>query len=225
MAPNVVLSLSGGMDSATLLGKAVSEFGKDGVCCVFFIYDARHNVRENLAVTALLAHYKPAGAYFIDARPCFPVQQSALMTGANKPIPEGHYTDESMKATVVPGRNLIFASILAGIAGNFPGTPAVWLGVHAGDHAIYPDCRPAFVNSLNYTVNQSSEGKVAVNAPFLRFNKTEILRAGMALKVPYEHTRTCYTHQELACGKCGSCVERLEAFKNLGLTDPVPYQK
>lgn len=140
-------------------------------------------------------------------------------------IPEGHYNDESMQATVVPARNLIFASIIAGFAESV-GAEIISLGVHGGDHHIYPDCRPEFISSLNTSVILATDKKVRVDAPFLYYTKAEIIEAGMGLKnieVPYHLTRTCYKDQELACGKCGSCVERLEAFKKLGLADPIRY--
>jgi len=144
-----------------------------------------------------------------------------LLTGGD--IPEGHYEDESMSRTVVPGRNIIFASILTGVAWSL-GAEEVWLGIHQGDHAIYPDCRPEFYRAMNEAVTLGTDGKVVLKAPFLDTNKTGILRRGLFLNVPYGYTRTCYKEQEIACGKCGSCQERLEAFAECGLTDPVEYE-
>jgi 7-cyano-7-deazaguanine synthase len=140
-------------------------------------------------------------------------------------IPEGHYEEESMKLTVVPGRNLIFSAIMAGLAESI-GAEDIALGVHSGDHAIYPDCRPDFIISLAETVKASSDGKVKVRTPLLFEDKTSILRIGHSLNppVPYKLTRTCYKDQELSCGKCGSCQERLEAFGKLGIKDPIDYE-
>jgi len=131
-----------------------------------------------------------------------------------------------MQATVVPARNLIFSSVIAGYAESV-GAGAISLGVHSGDHHIYPDCRPEFVSSLNTSVLLATDKKVRVEAPFLNYTKAEIIKTGLNLKsveVPYHLTRTCYKDQELACGKCGSCFERLEAFEELGLTDPIKYE-
>ena len=219
-----VLSRRGGMDSGTLLGRAVKEFGKDAVKPVMFLYGSKHNRYEVVAVARLLSHYgidRPQRVCFDLSQVFGDFKSDLLMSGGS--IPEGHYTDKSMSRTVVPGRNLIFASILAGYAESL-GVPEVWLGVHAGDHAIYPDCRPSFVNCLNYVVNLSSEAKVAVKAPYLYLDKTAILKEGIALGVPYQLTRTCYSTDEVACGRCGSCQERLEAFRENGVEDPLEYQ-
>jgi 7-cyano-7-deazaguanine synthase len=127
---------------------------------------------------------------------------------------------------VVPARNLIFASILAGYAESID-AGIISLGVHGGDHHVYPDCRPAFISSLNSTVMWATDCKVRVDAPFLYNSKAEILRIGLDLKkvtVPYHLTRTCYKDQVMSCGKCGSCVERLEAFAEVGMIDPIKYE-
>jgi len=140
-------------------------------------------------------------------------------------IPEGHYAADSMKATVVPGRNLIFASIVAGYAESI-GATAIALGVHSGDHHIYPDCRPEFTSALELTLQASTEGMLSLLTPFMDMDKTSILKLGNSLeiKVPYVLTRTCYKDQKISCGKCGSCVERLEAFAEIKVTDPIKYE-
>jgi 7-cyano-7-deazaguanine synthase len=131
-----------------------------------------------------------------------------------------------MKATVVPGRNLIMASVMSGYAESID-AEAIALGVHSGDHHIYPDCRPEFINQLRNVVAISTERLVDVIAPLLNEDKTSILKIGYSLKelVPYNLTRTCYKDQEHSCGKCGSCRERLEAFENLGIKDPIVYEE
>jgi len=98
------------------------------------------------------------------------------------------------------------------------------LGVHGGDHHIDPDCRPEFISSLNTSVILATDKKVRVEAPFFYYTKDEIIKTGMNLKnveVPYHLTRTCYKDQEIACGKCGSCVERMEGFEKFGKEDPI----
>lgn len=215
----IVISLSGGMDSATLLGYYINK--KDTVMAVSFHYGSKHNEFELEAAKKLARYYSiPHKIVKIDT--IFEnIKSNLLMSGGN--IPEGHYEEESMKVTIVPGRNLIFSSILAAIAesNNYN---AIALGVHSGDHAIYPDCRPGFMLGLNEVIFHSSDFKLIALSPFLNLNKTEILKTGFNIGVPYQFTRTCYKHQEVSCGKCGSCTERLEAFSNIGETDPVKYE-
>jgi 7-cyano-7-deazaguanine synthase len=222
----IVMGLSGGMDSATLLG-ILLEQGLEVHCCTFF-YGSKHNVYENRAAADLVMHYQglgfPVFGYYFDLSNAFKHSKSALLLTGGE-IPEGHYEAESMKQTVVPGRNLIFSATMASLAESI-GAASIALGVHSGDHAIYPDCRPAFIQSLDLTIQLSTEGKVKVITPLLNDNKASILKKGYLLSkpVPYHLTRTCYKEQELSCGKCGSCQERLEAFKLVGKKDPIQYE-
>ena len=127
-----------------------------------------------------------------------------------------------MSATVVPFRNGIFLSILAGLAESI-GAVKIAIGIHQGDHAIYPDCRWDFYKQMNRAVSVGTDHKVSVIAPFIEIDKTAILQTGNAIDVPYHSTRTCYKDQRLSCGKCGACVERLEAFANVNTADPIRY--
>lgn len=219
------MGLSGGMDSSTLLAHLLCQ-GYDVHCCVF-TYGSKHNKYENKAAADIIRHFKqkgnPVTEHYFDLTPLMVDFKSDLLkTGGS--IPEGHYNDESMKRTVVPGRNLIFASIMAGLAESL-GAEKIALGVHAGDHHIYPDCRLEFIKSLDTTVYLSS-GMVEVITPFQKLDKAGILMQGYSdyQNFPYQLTRTCYKDQELACGKCGSCQERLEAFAKLNITDPASYE-
>lgn len=215
-----IVSLSGGADSATTLalalkaGREVESFG--------FYYASKHNPWENQAAENLAAHY---GIPFqlIDISGIMGNFKSSLLASGEK-IPEGHYQEENMRSTVVPMRNIIFASILAGIADS-KGAEEIWLGVHAGDHFIYPDCRKETIEAMNKVIYLATEKLIEIRTPLQGWDKTKIINEGFVLGVPYELTRTCYTAGEIACGKCGSCQERLEAFRNLGLTDPIPYQR
>lgn len=214
----VIVSLSGGMDSATVLGLAVAK--EHEVLTVGFCYGSKHNPWENLAAENLARHYH-VPFKLIDLSVVFAGFPSHLMQEGG-PIPEGHYEDESMSLTVVPARNIIFTSILTGYAWAH-NAEQVHLGIHAGDHAIYPDCRPEFYNAMKEAVERGTDQRVSLCAPFLHDNKVGIITTGMKLGVPYELTRTCYTSDETACGKCGSCQERLEAFAANGITDPIRY--
>lgn len=216
-----VLSLSGGMDSATLLAWMTQRF--DEVECVGFKYGSKHNAYEAEAAVKLADHY---GAQYrlVDLSQAFATLgfRSNLLQGQGD-IPEGHYTDASMERTVVPGRNIIFLSLLAGCAWSV-GASVVGIGIHQGDHAIYPDCRESFFLAMQTALNLGTDGRISLIAPFLGGDKKEILDWGLKNGVPYHMTRTCYKDQVLACGKCGSCTERLEAFEKCGITDPVWYE-
>jgi 7-cyano-7-deazaguanine synthase len=189
---------------------------------VSFNYGSKHNPYE-LGCAADLAFYYKVPHSLMDLQPVMFTFDSALLKDGGD-IPEGHYSDESMKATVVPCRNLIFGSILAGIAES-NNCNVIMLGVHAGDHAIYPDCRPEFVSAFSNTVAQATNGMVSVGAPFLYMSKIQIVTEGLQLGVPYHLTRTCYKDQPVACGKCGSCNERLEAFLENKIADPIEYEE
>jgi len=219
----IVLSMSGGIDSTTLCAYYLDNGNE--VLPLSFQYGSKHNKYENEAVFKIADFLNLPEPKLIDLNFIANLFKSDLLLSGDE-IPEGHYNDESMQATVVPARNLIFASIIAGYAESV-GADVISLGVHGGDHHIYADCRPEFISSLNTTVILATDKKVRVDAPFLYYNKAEIIEAGMGLKnieMPYHLTRTCYKDQELSCGKCGSCVERLEAFEKCGLTDPIAYK-
>jgi 7-cyano-7-deazaguanine synthase len=222
----IVMGLSGGMDSTTLLGLLLEQ-GYEVRCCTFY-YGSKHNKWENRTAENVIDFYQgkgfPVTGHVFNLSETFRDFNSALLL-TGEAIPEGHYEAESMRKTVVPGRNMIFASIMAGLAESI-GAETIALGVHQGDHFIYPDCRKEFILSLNSSIFLSSNCKIEVISPLINLNKMTILKMGMKLKItpPYELTRTCYKDQELSCGKCGSCQERLEAFKNLNLIDLIKYE-
>ena len=214
-----VISLSGGLDSGVMLGMLMA-LGHE-VHAVTFDYGSKHGQYEIDAAKRLVAFYM-VPHQVIDVRGIFAGFNSALLKVDGRPIPEGHYEDKSMSLTVVPGRNMIFASILAGLAESL-GYDAVSLGIHAGDHAIYPDCRPGFKAAMNKAIGAATEYKVDLYAPFLEMSKGQIVAEGLEYNIPFRLTRTCYKDQPLPCGKCGSCTERLEAFAFAGIQDPVDY--
>ena len=216
----VIVSFSGGMDSTTLVARCKKAF--DEVETVSFDYGSKHNSYERTALERLVEHYHLRHTYLQLELPEWGFKSALLKDGGD--IPEGHYEDPSMKVTVVPGRNLIFASILAGLAES-RGAKCIALKVHAGDRAVYPDCRSEFIDSLKNTVSLSTENRVFVYTPYLTHSKADIIKEGFRLNVPYHLTRTCYKDQLHACGKCGSCVERREAFSLAGKVDPVIYEK
>lgn len=215
-----LVSLSGGLDSTTVLASAIDQNRVESVEAVGFSYGSKHNPLENTAAKEIADWY---GVPFslIDISGVMTQFKSNLLESGD-PIPEGHYEEESMRKTVVPGRNLIFISILMGLAQS-KGHEEIWLGIHAGDHFIYEDCRPEFFHSANAAVIIGSASKVRLVAPFLHGDKTNIITEGRRLNVPYHLTRTCYTSEKIACSRCGSCQERLSAFAAVGIEDPLTY--
>jgi 7-cyano-7-deazaguanine synthase len=214
-----IVSLSGGLDSTVVLANALN---KNRVCeAVGFTYGSKHNSYENEAAKNVAKFYNVPFKLF---------DLSGIMAGFNSnllksggEVPEGHYEHLSMSQTVVPGRNLIFASILAGYAWSQK-AQEVWLGIHAGDHFIYPDCRPDFYSAAACAVEKATAGSVILEAPYLYSDKSWIIVEGQKLKVPFNLTRTCYKDQSVACGKCGSCRERLHSFQKVGIADPLEYE-
>jgi 7-cyano-7-deazaguanine synthase len=138
-------------------------------------------------------------------------------------VAEGHYEEESMKSTVVPNRNMILLSMAVGYAVSIDANK-VYYGAHSGDHAIYPDCRPEFVHKMNDVCAIANYEAVEIVTPYLDVSKTAILTAGLKMGLDYNLSWTCYNGREKACGKCGACQERLEAFTENGVTDPLEYE-
>jgi 7-cyano-7-deazaguanine synthase len=215
----IVLSLSGGLDSTTLLAYLMD--GGYSPHPVFFKYLSKHNKYE-LEAARKIAEYYNLPLTEIDVSDIFSKFTSNLLQSGGD-IPEGHYEDKSMELTVVPSRNIIFLSVLSGYAWSM-GDPTIAIGIHSGDHAIYPDCRPEFRQAMHLAISFGTGGRVGIVAPFETLNKTEILKWGLQNGVPYQLTRTCYKDQIKSCGKCGSCNERLEAFSSQGRKDPIEYE-
>lgn len=217
----VMLSLSGGLDSAVLLSELLQQ-GHE-VVPVSFIYGSKHNAYENAAAKSLAKHHRLDSVHrTLDVSAVLGNLNSDLLKSGGE-LPEGHYEAETMRRTVVPGRNMLFASILASLAES-EGCQEIYLGVHAGDHFIYPDCRPEFIHGLALAVFHSTDGKVKVRAPFLHLVKSAIVHLGIVCGTPFRLTRTCYADQIVACGRCGSCQERLSAFREEGKQDPLDYE-
>lgn len=217
-----ILALSGGMDSATVLGWLL-KMGYE-VECYSFTYGSKHNQWEFISAQEIAAFYGLELHGPIDLSNIMSSFKSNLLKGQGE-IPEGHYEDATMSQTVVPGRNIIFLSILAGLAWS-KGASKIALGIHQGDHAIYPDCRVEFYEAMKKAISTGTDNNVDdIIAPFLYTDKTGILDWGLKNRVPYHLTRTCYKDQPISCGKCGSCTERLVAFASAGVPDPIVYAK
>jgi len=218
MSEKVVVIYSGGMDSYTVLHKAV-QAGKD-VHALTFNYGQRHIKEIDVAADVCTKLNIPHKIVDISAINSL-IGGSALTDDIA--VPEGHYEEDTMKATVVPNRNMILLSLAIGYAVSL-GADEVYYGAHSGDHAIYPDCRPLFVAKMNEVSAIANYEDVRIVTPYLHQSKIEILADGLAMGLNYGETWTCYNGRDKACGKCGSCVERLEAFEKNNSVDPLEYE-
>ncbi len=220
----VVTTLSGGLDSVTLAHALAAE--GHTLVAVSFDYGQRH--AKEIAHAARCAERLGADHHVVDLRSVGALLTGSALTDAAVDVPEGHYTDASMAATVVPNRNAIMLSVAVGVA-VARGADAVATAVHAGDHPVYPDCRPAFIDAIEHEARVANEGFIAegfrVLAPFLQVGKDEIVRRGAALGVPFAETWSCYVGGERHCGRCGTCVERREAFELAAVPDPTVYDE
>jgi 7-cyano-7-deazaguanine synthase len=214
----VVVLLSGGMDSVAALYDAAQTH--EVVSAVSFNYGAKHNNRE----IPFAAHHAAKLGVPHRIIPLDFINElfaSDLLKSGGE-IPAGHYEEDSMKQTVVPFRNGILLAIVAGYAESI-GAEAVVIAAHAGDHAIYPDCRETFMQSMRDAIRRGTYANVEVLRPFIAMTKSAIARRGAELDVDFSQTWSCYVGGETHCGVCGTCTERKEAFQLAGLLDPTIY--
>lgn len=212
-----VIVLSGGMDSVTML----HEYKERIALAVSFDYGANHGQRE-IAMARLNCEMLGIELMVIPLHPVFQYVHSSLLEGAAA-IPEGHYAEENMKSTVVPFRNGIMLSVACAIAEDRNLTH-VMIANHGGDHSVYPDCRPAFIQAMSQAMQAGTYAGIRVLAPYTDITKGDIARHGKALGVDYALTWSCYKGGEKHCGKCGTCVERREAMREAGIEDPTEYE-
>jgi len=224
LTPKAVVVLSGGMDSTTAL--YVARFRRYDLYAISFDYGQRH--KKELDYAKKIA--KEAGVkehHIVDLTSITELISNSSLTNKGIDVPEGHYAAENMKLTVVPNRNMIMYSVAIGYAVNIK-AKYIYVGDHTGDHFIYPDCREEFIHSLAKTARVGNEGFIDKNfriiAPFLYKSKAEIAKIGSQLGVPYELTWSCYKGGEKHCGKCGTDVERKEAFRLAQVPDPTEYE-
>ena len=197
---------SGGLDSTTLL----YEYRERIALAVSFHYGSNHNDRE---IHFARLHCERLGIPHMVVRLPFIKDffRSSLLEGADA-IPEGNYDEQNMRSTVVPFRNGIMLSVAAGMAENNK-LQYIMLANHAGDHAIYPDCRPAFVEAMDRAVEAGTWNGVRLLTPYTHISKTDIVRRGLRLGINYDETWSCYRGGEKPCGVCGTCREREQAIK------------
>lgn len=215
---NSLIALSGGVDSTTLL----YEYREEVACAVGFDYGSKHNARELAAAKAICREleipYLIIPLAFIEEY----FRSDLLLSGGEMQL--GDYSEENMSSTVVPFRNGIMLSVLAGLAESRD-LQQVLIANHFGDHAIYPDCRESFVKPMGEAITAGTSNGVKLVAPYTTLTKAEIVARGTRLGVPYGKTYSCYQGGERHCGRCGTCRERHDAFVANGLEDPTLYEE
>ncbi|BFM48130.1 7-cyano-7-deazaguanine synthase QueC [Marinomonas sp. THO17] len=218
MSDKAVVVYSGGMDSFTVLNTAIQQ-GLE-VHAISFNYGQKHS--KELLVAAEVCKELNIPHKVVDITAINSLMANSSLTGEAE-IPEGHYANDNMKSTVVPNRNMVLLSMAIAYAVSLEASK-VFYGAHSGDHHIYPDCRPEFVEAMNAVAKIANYQAVEIVTPFLHNSKGEILKAGLAMQLDYAKTWTCYNGREKSCGKCGACNERLEAFAEQGTQDPLSYE-
>ena len=220
MKPKAVVIYSGGMDSYTVLHVALQQ--GYAVHALSFNYGQRH-VKE-LVVAARVCETLALPHQVVDITNVNQLLSSSSLTNKALAIPAGEYQLGNMQSTVVPNRNMILLSLAVGHAVSI-GAKHAFYGAHAGDHSIYPDCRPEFVTAMNSVCAIANYEPVSIVSPFLHASKGEILQAGLAMELDYAHSWTCYNGRAKACGVCGACRERLAAFASQNRVDPLDYER
>lgn len=208
--------LSGGMDSVTML----HEYAERIELAVNFTYGSNHNARE---LECARYHCKLLGIELVEIDLGFigELFHSSLLEGSEA-IPVGEYDFDNMKSTVVPFRNGIMLAAAAGLAESH-GLKAVFIANHAGDHALYPDCREAFVKAMAGAIAEGTYEGIKLEAPYTLLSKGDIARHGKALGIDYSTTYSCYKGRATHCGRCGTCRERRAALAEAGITDTTIY--
>src|SRR5436305_14369414 len=214
--------VSGGLDSVTLAHLLYAE-GYE-LHLLSFDYGQRH--KKELAYAECCAKRLGAAFDVVDLSSITRFLKGSALTDAI-PVPDGHYAAPTMAVTVVPNRNAMMLSVAYAVA-VAEQAQVVAIGVHAGDHFIYPDCRPAFITSFDTLQRIATEGfgdpHLRLEAPFMHLGKHQIVQLGTALQVPYADTWSCYKGGQTHCGTCGTCFERKEAFELAGVPDPTEYE-
>ncbi|WP_170327619.1 7-cyano-7-deazaguanine synthase QueC [Ruegeria arenilitoris] len=215
-----IVICSGGLDSVSLAHLVARDHQLTGL--ISFDYGQRH--RKELDYAALCAQRLGVPHDIIDLRSVGAVLTGSALTD-DVDVPDGHYAEDSMKVTVVPNRNAIMLTVAFGAAAA-RGADAVATAVHGGDHFIYPDCRPSFTQAFETMQKHALDGyaNVSLFTPFVHRSKADIVTEGARVDTPFAQTWSCYKGGEHHCGRCGTCVERREAFHLAGIADPTTYE-
>jgi len=221
----ILVLLSGGLDSATCLGLAIEKVGAEKVIALNTYYGQKH--KKEIECARWLANYYGVKYIELDLSPVMQFSDCSLLEHSDKSIEKRSYAEQTADndgkpvSTYVPFRNGLFLSVAASV-GLSVGADMIWYGAHADDAAgaAYPDCSRGFVDKMNGAIIEGTAGQIAIQAPFVSTNKAGVVKEGLRLRVPYEHTWSCYEGGEKPCGKCGTCIDRENAFKTNGAEDP-----
>ncbi|MEG1362427.1 MAG: 7-cyano-7-deazaguanine synthase QueC [Lachnospiraceae bacterium] len=221
----LVLS-SGGIDSTTCLALAVKKFGKENVVALSIFYGQKHT--KELEAGNRVAHYYQVEHLQVDMAKIFEFSDCSLLSHSNAEIPKNSYAEQQKEAkekpvsTYVPFRNGLFLSTAASIALS-KNCDVIYYGAHSDDAAgsAYPDCSQVFHQAMSTAIYEGSGRQLTVEAPFVTWTKTEVVRCGLELKAPYELTWSCYEGNEKPCGVCGTCLDRQKAFDENNVVDPI----
>jgi 7-cyano-7-deazaguanine synthase len=214
-----VVLFSGGLDSTVLVHHLLQE--KADLKLLSIDYGQRHH-KEIISSTQIAESL--GVPHFVLSLPSLgQLLGGSALTDQEISLPEGHFAVYSIKATVVPNRNMILLSLAAGHAISLK-YDTVAYAAHAGDHTIYPDCRPEFADSMAHALTLADWSSINLLRPFVHWSKADLVRHGKKIGVPFEKTWSCYAGGDVHCGKCGTCVERKEAFELVGLSDPTQYK-
>lgn len=221
-----IVLLSGGLDSTVLLFDLLDRRDQrdnrpeEQVRCLSVNYAQRH--RRELVAAERIAHAAGCEWFCADCSALLPLFANSALTSPQMSIPKQAYDEASMKTTVVPNRNMIFLSLALAWAISTK-SQRIAYAAHAGDHAIYPDCRPEFVDAMRGAAELCDYQPIEIETPFVNWTKTEIVRRGVELGVPFEETWSCYEGLDLHCGQCSTCLERKKSFAEAGVPDPTQY--
>lgn len=216
---------SGGVDSTTCLGLAIDKYGKENVVALSVSYGQKHT--KEIECSRKIAEYYGVEHIYLDLAKIFEYSDCSLLEHSDREIPKESYAEQIEKgdgkpvSTYVPFRNGLFLSSAASIALS-KDCGVIYYGAHSDDAAgnAYPDCSDAFNKAMGDAIYIGSGNQLRIEAPFVNMTKAEVVKTGLALKVPYELTWSCYEGKERPCGVCGTCLDRAKAFELNGVKDP-----
>lgn len=225
----LVLS-SGGVDSTVCVAIAVDKLGAENVSTVSVSYGQKHS--KELECAAKVADFYHTGHYELDLSNILKYSNCSLLKGSTEAIPEMSYADQIAKngkpSTEVPLRNGLMLIAIGSLAMQlYPEDDVdIYIGAHADDAAgeAYPDCSEEFIRNVNGAILIGSRNKVQIISPFVNCNKSEVVKQGLSMGAPFELTTSCYNGRDKACGLCGTCRDRIAAFKANNAIDPIEYE-
>jgi len=220
---------SGGLDSTTALAMAIEKYGKENVVALSITYGQKHY--KELEASSSVAKYYGVEHLYLDLARIFEYSDCSLLKNNNREIPKGDYNTQLKEnkgealSTYVPFRNGLFLSSAASIALS-KGCEIIYYGAHSDDvKEVYPDCSVEFTEAINKAIYLGTGNKVKVVGPFVNMHKKDIVKYGLEHNVPYQLTWSCYEGKDKACGKCGTCIDRLKAFEANNAKDPIEYEE